>query len=183
MLFTPHPVSLHACLCCACAALPRRVSTNARVSPVSAGQGVFSKDPPTGTNLDLSNWKMSSMVAGCCGRPYKKRLVKGDPGFIDVPASWRCVRNPMLKGQFRKERGGTCRNGYFLQFSYNDAFVARDVAAGYKSKKYPWITAVYRIQIPKQTPMDSEASWFSFPPHAEPGRYVIQWWWRGPCAS
>ena len=27
--------------------------------------------------------------------------------------------------------------------------------------------------------MDSDAGCFSFPPHAEPGRYVIQWWWRG----
>lgn len=89
-----------------------RVSDSPRVSGKYLNNGYWTKNPSANLDLDISHWVWRN------SRPYRKRLIKGDPGWIDVPKSWRCVRNPNFKGHFRSERGGSCSAGYFLQLSY-----------------------------------------------------------------
>ena len=115
-----------------------------------------SEDLPLGGATDLTKYK-TSIFGNRNAYPYVKRLAKGDPSWIDIPSGWRCVRQPNNGGASRPPKSGSCRSGadpHMEQLSYHARYSTnRDLAAGYASDKYPWLTAVYRFRIIKHTPM------------------------------
>ena len=139
------------------------------------------QDCPQQGDIDLTGYKQS-VFGNRNAYPYKKRLVTGDPGWLDWPSSWRCVRNPNLQGMNRVRQGGGCKSGaapMVCQISYDERYTRGDIFAGYSNAKYPWLVAVYRFKIIKHTPMDSDFGWFEFPPATPAGEYIIQYSWRG----
>ena len=108
----------------------------------------------------------------CPGRDektfYQKRIMPGDRGWIDRPAHFRCAR-----------RDGHCRGKTHGQYQWVDNQYRNDLRAAYQSKKYPWIVGVMRYSIWRSFPADHDAALVHFPSWAQPGKYLIQFSWRG----
>ena len=99
---------------------------------------------------------------------YQKRIMPGDRGWIERPAHFRCGR-----------RDGHCRGKKHGQYQWVDSQYRNDLRAAYQSKKYPWIVGVMRYSIWRSFPADHDAALVHFPSWAQPGKYLIQFMWRG----
>jgi hypothetical protein len=70
-------------------------------------------------------------------------------------------------------------NNVLYQLAYRPEDIANDVRVSYLNPNYPWLEAVYRFNIITMNPGRPDFTNFVIPGRKGPGRYIVQWYWRG----
>jgi len=70
-------------------------------------------------------------------------------------------------------------NNNLFQLAYRPQDIATDVRVSYLNPKYPWLEAVYKFNILTMNPGRPDFTNFIIPGRKGPGRYIVQWYWRG----
>lgn len=105
--------------------------------------------------------------------PGTKHTREIDPSEIGFsrPSSWRCARVPPA-------RSG-CTGVQYSYYEYEDGQMGEDRTRAYTNAEMPWIVASGKYKMVQNRPKDHDLVAFRMPPGAEPGAYVVQYYWNG----
>jgi hypothetical protein len=87
-------------------------------------------------------------------------------------------RPPSFKGRIGRI-GNPKDTDVHYQMQYKATEVAEDKRVSYFNPKFPWLEAVYKFKITTLNPGRPDTANFYIPGRAGPGRYVVQYYWRG----
>jgi len=115
------------------------------------------------------------------GDGFFQRIIKkadGNANFIERPETFegRMTRAPSGNGLTPP-----AKVELFYQMAYfqNSSCTLNDRRVVYSNVKYPWVIGMHRYRLCTGMPNEPDVARVTFPVGTAPGRYVVQWQWRG----
>ena len=72
--------------------------------------------------------------------------------YFNRPDEWRCSRHHHMSCV----KEAAVSNEVLQQYQYVENDLKKDIRVAYESKKYPWITAIFRVLISYKRPKGNE---------------------------